>query len=492
MELQGQSLILTVSVLTSLGFMLIGYDNGLMGGLVNTSAFKDTFDSPDSDMIGVIVAIYEIGCFFGAVFSSIWGEKLGRRRSVFIGCVFLIIGAVLQAASYTRAMMIVGRIVAGVGMGTVNSTVPVMQAEFSPKSSRGIYVCAQLSTLNFGIFLVYWIDYALSSHTGSYAWRVPVILQCVPILAIMGLLFVIPETPRWLAAHDRPEECLKVLAQIQGTSTDDPEVQVLHSVITQTVAYETSIGSGSWKDLLREDSIKSRKRLLLACFLQAAQQLGGINAIIYYSSTLFEKSVGFSAHMSALMSGFLQTWFFVASFIPWVLIDRIGRRPLLLSMISVMAATMAVQAGLIYQVENNTATAHAAGIAAAAMLFVFQGAFTIGFQATVWVYPSEILPLRLRQRGSSISTAANWIFNYMIVQITPISIDNIGWRTYIIFAVLNSLWVPIIFLFFPETKGLELEDVDHLFGGEDIISQVDEKTNAAVVMMETVGNKTAA
>ncbi|CVK92354.1 uncharacterized protein FPRO_07669 [Fusarium proliferatum ET1] len=492
MELQGQSLILTVSVLTSLGFMLIGYDNGLMGGLVNTTAFKDTFDSPDSDMIGVIVAIYEIGCFFGAVFSSIWGEKLGRRRSVFVGCVFLIIGAVLQAASYTRAMMIVGRIVAGVGMGTVNSTVPVMQAEFSPKSSRGIFVCAQLSTLNFGIFLVYWIDYALSSHTGSYAWRVPVILQCVPILAIMGLLFVIPETPRWLAAHDRPEECLKVLARIQGTSTDDPQVQVLHSVITQTVAYETSIGAGSWKDLLKEDSIKSRKRLLLACFLQAAQQLGGINAIIYYSSTLFEKSVGFSAHMSALMSGFLQTWFFVASFIPWVLIDRIGRRPLLLSMISVMAATMAVQAGLIYQVENNTSTAHAAGIAAAAMLFVFQGAFTIGFQATVWVYPSEILPLRLRQRGSSISTAANWIFNYMIVQITPISIDNIGWRTYIIFAVLNSLWVPVIFLFFPETKGLELEDVDHLFGGEDIISQVDEKTNAAVVMMETVGNKTAA
>ncbi|KAG9503127.1 hypothetical protein J7337_005967 [Fusarium musae] len=492
MELQGQSLILTVSVLTSLGFMLIGYDNGLMGGLVNTTAFKDTFDSPDSDMIGVIVAIYEIGCFFGAVFSSIWGEKLGRRRSVFVGCMFLIIGAVLQAASYTRAMMIVGRIVAGIGMGTVNSTVPVMQAEFSPKSSRGIFVCAQLSTLNFGIFLVYWIDYALSSHTSSYAWRVPVILQCVPILAIVGLLFVIPETPRWLAAHDRPEECLKVLAQIQGTSTDDPQVQVLHSIITQTVAYETSVGAGSWKDLLKEDSIKSRKRLLLACFLQAAQQLGGINSIIYYSSTLFEKSIGFSAHMSALMSGFLQTWFFVASFIPWVLIDRIGRRPLLLSMISVMAATMAVQAGLIYQVENNTATAHAAGISAAAMLFVFQGAFTIGFQATVWVYPSEILPLRLRQRGSSISTAANWIFNYMIVQITPISIDNIGWRTYIIFAVLNSLWVPIIFLFFPETKGLELEDVDHLFGGEDIISQVDEKTNAAVVMMETVGNKTAA
>lgn len=113
------------------------------------------------------------------------------------------------------------------------------------------------------------------------------ILQCVPILAIVGLLFVIPETPRWLAAHDRPEECLQVLARIHGTSTDDPQVQVLHSVITQTVAYETSIGAGSWKDLLKEDSIKSRKRLLLACFLQAAQQLGGINSIICMSKPLF-------------------------------------------------------------------------------------------------------------------------------------------------------------------------------------------------------------
>ncbi|RGP75393.1 sugar transporter stl1 [Fusarium sporotrichioides] len=486
MELQGQSLILTVSVLTSLGFMLIGYDNGLMGGLVNTSAFKDTFDDPDADMIGVIVAIFEIGCFFGAIFAAIWGEKLGRRRSILIGCIVLIIGAILQASSYSRAMMIVGRIVSGLGLGTINSTVPVMQAEFSPKSSRGIYVCAQLSTLNFGIFLVYWIDYALSSHQGSYAWRVPVILQCVPIIVMICLLKIIPETPRWLAAHDRPEECLKVLARIQGTSVDDPDVRVLHSVITQTVAYETSIGSGSWKDLLKEDSIKSRKRLILACAIQSFQQLGGINAIIYYSSTLFEKSVGFSAHMSALMSGFLQTWFFVASFIPWLLIDRIGRRPLLLSMISVMAATMAVQAGLIYQVENSTASAHASGIAAAAMLFIFQGAFTIGFQATVWVYPSEILPLRLRQRGSSISTAANWIFNYMIVQITPISINNIGWRTYIIFAVLNALWVPLIFLFFPETKGLELEDVDHLFGGEDIARNLDEKSHGTIVMLESV------
>lgn len=106
-------------------------------------------------------------------------------------------------------------------------------------------------------------------------------------------------------------------------------------------------------------------------------------------------------------------------------------------MITVMALVMAAQAALVYQVQYKTSVAHAAGIAGAVMLFIFEGAFTIGFQATVWVYPSEILPLRLRQKGSSISTASNWICNYIIVQITPPAIQHIGWRTYIIFAVLN-------------------------------------------------------
>lgn len=305
------------------------------------------------------------------------GETLGRRKSVLIGAIISLLGAILQATAFNRAHLIVGRIVSGVGLGFINSTVPVLQAEFSPKASRGIYVCAQLSTLNFGIFLVYWIDFAFVNHTGSYAWRIPTILQAVILLTIMALVCVIPETPRWLAAHDRPEECLSVLARIADTSEDDAEVRRLHTVITETVAYENSRQAG-WKDIVRSDSIKSRRRFLIACGIQIFQQLGGINALIYFNSSLFEKSIGFNTRMAGLMSGFLQTWFFVASFIPWLLIDRIGRRPLLLSMISLMAAVMAVQAALIYQVQYATASAHAAGIAAAAMLFVFQGAFTIG------------------------------------------------------------------------------------------------------------------
>lgn len=250
----------------------------------------------------------------------------------------------------------------------------------------------QLSVLNFGIFLVYWIDFGFSSYLGSFAWRVPVILQCVFLVPMLILVWMVDETPRWLAGHDFYDESLDVLRRLNSHKMSDMDIIALHEDIMRTVAVEKQIGAGSWKDLLKNDSIQSQRRLLIACGIQMFQQLGGINAIIYYAGTLFEQSIGFSAHMSSLMSGFLQTWFFVASFIPWFLIDRIGRRPLLLSMISVMAAVMAVQAALIYQVEYKTEIAHSCGIAAAVMLFVFQGAFTIGFQATVWVSKLSSLP----------------------------------------------------------------------------------------------------
>ncbi|KAK4959643.1 hypothetical protein LTR66_013006 [Elasticomyces elasticus] len=492
-QLEGNALLYTVTTLTCLGFFLIGFDNGLMGGLVNGPAFDNTFgidtnSSSGTNLVAIIVAIYEIGCFIGAICTSFVGEKLGRRKSVLIGVIIMMVGALLQATAYATAHMIVARIVSGIGMGFINSTVPVIQAEFSPKATRGMYVCAQLSTLNAGIMLVYWIDYAFSTIPGggSYTWRIPIILQCIFLVPMILIVFIIPETPRWLVAHSRDQEALDVLRRLNRHRMSDEAIVRMHNDIANTVAMEASIGAGKWSDLLRNDDIQSQRRFLIACGIQIFQQLGGINALIYYSNTLFSKSLGFDSHLSSLMSGFLNTWFFLASFIPWFLIDRLGRRPLLLSMISLMAAVMVVQTALIYQVQYQTSIAHASGIGAAAMLFIFQGAFTIGFQgecsapslpslfsltlqAIVWVYPSEILPLKLRQRGSSVSTAANWICNFIIVYITPPAIRNIGYRTYIIFAVLNAIWVPIIYVFFPETKNMALEDVDRLFGKtEDI------------------------
>lgn len=126
---------------------------------------------------------------------------------------------------------------------------------------------------------------------------------------------------------------------------------------------------------------------------------------------LFSTSLGLSGQLAGLMSGFLFTWFFVASFIPWLLIDTIGRRPLLIGSVAFMAAIFAAMAGLVHQVDSKAANAHVCGIAATVMAFLYLGAFTTGFQATVWVYPPEILPLRIRTKGTALATFCNWIIN---------------------------------------------------------------------------------
>jgi hypothetical protein len=148
----------------------------------------------------------------------------------------------------------------------------------------------QLSTLNFGIFLVYWIDFAFSSYIEGFAWRVPVILQCVFLFGMIALCGVVPETPRWLAAHDMPDESLEVLRRLKSHALDDTQIQEIHTDILRAVDLETSLGVGLWKDLLKNDGVQSQRRLVIACAIQIFQQLGGINAIICkakFRSTLF-------------------------------------------------------------------------------------------------------------------------------------------------------------------------------------------------------------
>ncbi|KAK4687552.1 hypothetical protein P7C73_g2562, partial [Tremellales sp. Uapishka_1] len=433
--LSGNALLYTITVLTGLGFLLVGYDNGVMGGIVNNAPFQNTFPrtKTDATLLGTIVAIYEIGCCVGALITSVIGERFGRRKTIFTGALIMLGGTAFQAGVSSPGAMIGARIVSGLGMGAINSTVPVLQAEVSPQATRGRFVCAQLSLLNFGILTAYWVGYAFStvSGTNSTLWRVPVALQAVFIIPIMGLCFIVPESPRWTAAHGRPEESLAILARLQGKPITHQDVLVQHQEVQDAVQLERSIGSGTWRDLLREDEIKSRKRLLIACGIQAMQQAGGINGLIYFAGTLLA-TAGLSPHGASLVAGCLFTWFFVASFIPWFLIDSFGRRKLLLTTITMMAICYAVEAGVIHQVQ--AVGSKAAGGAAVAFLFLYLGCFTTGFQAVVWVYPSEILPLRLRQKGSSLSTACNWIINYAVVQITPIAVKNIGYKYYIVFA----------------------------------------------------------
>ena len=282
---------------------------------MSTNSFKRTFNShpkPSSQLLslyskvstsfhGIILLLslshrIIVGAFLGALSSAFVGEQLRRRISILIGTLVMIIGSLLQATAYTLSHLIFTRIVAGFGLDIVNSTAPVLQSEYSPKANRGLCKCTlvssstpdvlnpevvymQLSPLNFGTALIYWIDFGFNStgHVVSYAWRVPCILQCN---FLFPMLFLALPT-RWLAAHDRSEESLAVLRRLWGKIEVDDIIVGLHKDIVRTAAKEKEMSAGFWKDLVKNDKIKSQRRFLTACAIQIFQQLGRINAIIY-------------------------------------------------------------------------------------------------------------------------------------------------------------------------------------------------------------------
>ncbi|KAN0099200.1 Sugar transporter domain containing protein [Hyaloscypha variabilis] len=229
--------------------------------------------------------------------------------------------------------------------------------------------------------------------------------------------------------------------------------------ILQAIAIESK-EEGTWGDLFRDNGIGANKRFYLALGIQFMQQMSGINIVTYYAPTLFQDSLGMSQERSLLLGCFLQLFYIIASFVTWWTIDRVGRRKLFISNALGMCLVLVLEA---ICVAINTP---ASSIAAVVFVFLFEACFTWGWMATVWIYPPEILPLKTRAKGASLAAAADFLGNFLVVEITPPALRNIGYKTYIIFAVLNIANAVIVWAFYPETAGQTLESVDKLFVGE--------------------------
>jgi len=213
----------------------------------------------------------------------------------------------------------------------------------------------------------------------------------------------------------------------------------------------------SYRELFKSGKTQNLRRILLCWAVQCFQQLSGINLITYYAPVIFQQSIGLSRNTSLLLGGFNGVEYFLASIIPVFLIDRVGRRPLMLFAAAGQTACMIV---LAVTVQNGGVSA---GKAAASMLFLFNTFFACGWLAIPWLYPAEVTTLRIRSKGAACATMSNWIFNFLVVKITPTAIANIGYQTYIIFTVFNLWFIPMVWFFFPETANVSLEDVDYLF-----------------------------
>ncbi|CAO3653040.1 unnamed protein product [Mucor hiemalis] len=471
MKLQGKALFNASTMLAATGFLLFGYDQGVMSGILPNSHFQDLMGNPSSAVIGATVALYEIGCMFGALVTGRLSDKIGRKNTIRLGCVILVIGAVIQTATVSLAMTIVSRIVTGVGNGMNTATVPVYQSEISPPKNRGAHICFECALIVVGIGIAYWLEYGLFFVGGEFAWRFPLAFQNFFALVLIGGTFLLPETPRWLISHDRDSEAKEVLARLWSEGDiNHPRCISEYEEIKEGIELERRENISSYKDLFSNGKFNNRKRVLLGMLSQIIQQLGGINVTTYYLTDVMLQA-GMSHQMAMLMASIDSIVYFIGAMVPVFTVDRFGRRKIMLWGLLAQAITLACIAGC--QKANTDFKTSTAANGAVAFTMLYNFVFGASWLGMSWLYPAEIFSTALRAKGNSLSTAANWLGNFVVAMITPVLFEYISFWTYILFAFMNLLFFPMVFFWFPETKGLSLEQVDLLFASEDIKAEAE-------------------
>ncbi|KAI1099841.1 general substrate transporter [Jackrogersella minutella] len=459
-----------VTAVATTDFLLFGYDQGVMSGIVSAPAFQHDFPEVkgDSTYEGFVVSIYAVGCFLGAAFILTFGDYLGRRRSIFLGATVMIIGVIIQVAAVpdgsgggSTAQFIIGRCITGIGNGINTSTVPTYQAECSQSHNRGKLICIEGGNVAIGTLIAYWIDYGCTYGPHAFVWRFPIAFQCVFAIVVLGLMTQLPESPRWLLSKDRNEEASTVLAALHGARRDDPEVQTQVAVIVDAIrASGHEGGVTSISDLFTGGPTQHFRRLLLGASSQMMQQLSGCNAVIYYFPILFQTSIGTTHNLALLLGGINMIVYSIFATTSWFAVERIGRRKLYLIGTVGQCLSMVLTFGAL--VPGTEAAAKGAAVG----LFTYIAFFGATWLPLPWLYPAEINPLKTRAKANAMSTVSNWLWNFFIVMITPVLLSNTGqsgWGTYLFFAILNAIFFPIIYFLYPETAGRTLEEIDIIF-----------------------------
>ena len=436
----GKRFVYLAAVISALGGMLFGYDIGVISGAI--LFIKKDF-SLSAGLEEIVVSSVLLGSLVGAVGGGILADRLGRRKLLIVTAAVFGLGAIGAALAPDTAWLIIARVVAGAAIGVASFVAPLYISEIAPVAIRGKLVSINQVALTSGIVFSYLIDYAFA---GSEAWRWMFAMAVIPAAAFgIGLVFI-PDSPRWLAGRGHLDQARAVLKQIRPPDKVEAEMSdIQHSVAQQ---------KGSWSELL---SPLLRSAMIVGIGLAIAQQITGINTVIYYAPTIF-KFAGFSSASVAILAsvgvGIVNVVFTVVAM---QLIDRVGRRPLLLVSLAGMALSLIVL-GLAFSLPQLSGSK---GWIAVASLMAYVGSFAVGLGPVFWLVLSEIYPLRIRGRAMSVGTAANWGAN-LIVALSFLTLTQVMGKaaTFGLYgAVSIGGWLFAFFLV-PETKGKTLEQIE--------------------------------
>ena len=442
---RGGAFVYISAAIAALGGLLFGYDTGVISG-------AELFLKNDFTLSTVALEIIVSGVLAGAAVGALLGGRMadlfGRRRLLIATAIIFAVGGLGCAAATAPAILVVGRIVVGLGIGLASAAVPVYISEVSPANARGWQVSLFQLAITVGILLAYIVDYAFAAIQG---WRWMFGLAVVPATIFgLGMLFL-PESPRWLARRGRHDKARAMLMRIRGTSDVSAELEEIDRSLTHATE------RGQLSDLLAPSI---RPALLVGIGLAVFQQVTGINTVIYYAPLIIQ-SAGISSASGAILAtagiGLVNVLMTIVAM--W-LIDRMGRRPLLLVGIAGMAITLGLL-GLAFHVSGKSA-----GLVwlAVISMMVYVGSFAISLGPIFWLLISEIYPLKIRNSAEGLSAAFNWGSNLLVSLTFLTLLQMIGpTRTFWLYGLLAvAAW---IFSYFrvPETKGRTLEEIEEFW-----------------------------
>lgn len=442
-----------------------GYDGSVMSSLNAMEPFHTYFGiSMEGSSIGAVTALYSVGNIIGCVFASPASDLMGRRFGMSSGCTVIVIGTIIQATTKTIGGFMGGRLLVGLGVTLVTTSAPIYLIEIAYPTWRGIgsglfNVCSWY----IGSMTASWTTYGTGFMTSDWSWRIPVIIQAIPAAIAMGLVWLIPESPRWLIMRQRSEEARNILVKYHGNGREDSAVvQLEYDEIHAQIAYARELASGQkWYDYrIIVNSYDVRYRMFLVLLVTFFSQFIG-GSISYYMPVVYE-NLGITSSSKQLLLNALNT---VVGFVfglagSWT-VESFGRRNLFL--------WGTFMTGLCYLVMNvfaSLANGHISdsmGYGFIFMSFLYGAIFSFCWTPLQALYPTEVLRNDIRVKGMAAQGVLSGLGAFINMYATPVALKNIGWKTYTIFLIIHFVEWAFMYFFLVETKGRSLEELDEIF-----------------------------
>ena len=425
----------------ALGGLLFGYDTGVISGAI---LFIKSQFSLSSTMEEIVVSAVLVGAVFGATLGGALTDRFGRRSLILVAGAIFAISSLGTALAPTVPWLIAGRVVSGIAIGIASFISPMYIAELVPARVRGALVAVNMLAITTGIVTAYLTDYALTDIKG---WRYMFGLGAIPAIGLLVGMWRLPDSPRWLIGKSRIDQAKKVLLLLRTPEEVGPEVTDIQQSMTKQ--------NGDWKTELFRPSL--RMPLLVGIGLALFQQLSGINTVIYYAPTIF-KFAGFKSSGASILGAVgLGVVMLCMHVVAIFLLDRVGRKPLLLVGVAGQIAGLAILAAA-FQFKQLSGFV---GDIAVGGLVVYVACFAFGLGPVFWLIISEIYPLAVRGAAMSAATVANWGMN-LVVAVTFLTLVKVLGHasTFMLYGVITvGAWF-LIYKLVPETKGKTLEQIE--------------------------------